>query len=81
MPSQSSTTTMAVPVPRRRLSPLLTSSTFGEDVSFHLDTFKANDAKNKTQYTFHENEYAPPAPPPPSPINFPAESWSTACRR
>ncbi|KAF7954580.1 hypothetical protein EAE96_005700 [Botrytis aclada] len=80
MPSQSSTTTMAVPVPRRRLSPLLTSSTFGEDVSFYLDTVKTN-SKNKTPYIFHENEYAPPAPPPPSPINFPAESWSPACRR
>ncbi|PQE04795.1 hypothetical protein CJF32_00001504 [Rutstroemia sp. NJR-2017a WRK4] len=80
MPSQTSTATMAVPTPRRGLSPLLTSSTFSQDVSFYLDTAKAN-TKGKTPYMFNENEYAPPAPPPPSPVNFPAESWSTACRR
>ncbi|KAM3075179.1 hypothetical protein ACMFMG_007368 [Clarireedia jacksonii] len=46
---------MAVPTPRRGLSPLLTSSTFSQDVSFYLDTVKA-DTKAKTPYMFSEND-------------------------
>jgi hypothetical protein len=64
--------------PARRMSPLLTSNTLGRDLCLTLDV------KTKP-YTFvprtYENDYAPPAPPPPSPVNFPSESWSTACRR
>ncbi|KAJ5041113.1 uncharacterized protein L3040_005667 [Drepanopeziza brunnea f. sp. 'multigermtubi'] len=41
--------------------------------------------KAKSPYIFvtrdNQNDYSPPAPPPPSPVNFPSESWSTACRR
>ncbi|XMA07451.1 hypothetical protein WAI453_000242 [Rhynchosporium graminicola] len=39
--------------------------------------------KAQSPYTFVtrdiENDYAPPAPPPPSPVNYPSDSWSTAC--
>ncbi|KUJ15752.1 uncharacterized protein LY89DRAFT_587210 [Mollisia scopiformis] len=79
MPSQTSTT-LASPIPRRR-SPLLTNSTFGRDVSLCLSN--TLNMKAKSPYTFilreNENDYSPPAPPPPSPVNFPMESWSTAC--
>jgi len=76
MPSQTPTP-IALPVPRRRLSPLLTNTSFGQDVTLCL----ANtlNSKTKSPYTPDENDYAPPAPPPPSPVNFPSESWSTAC--
>lgn len=81
MPSPQTHIAVAQPSPlstARRMSPLLTSNTLGRDVCLSLDT------KNKP-YTFvprmYENDYAPPAPPPPSPVNFPSESWSTACRR
>ena len=76
MPSQTPTP-IALPVPRRRLSPLLTNTSFGQDVTLCL----ANtlNSKTKSPYMLDENDYAPPAPPPPSPVNFPSESWSTAC--
>lgn len=82
MPTQQTHLAIAAPspmTPSRRLSPLLTSPTaFDREVCLSLD------AKNKP-YAFiprmYENDYAPPAPPPPSPVNFPSESWSTALRR
>lgn len=80
MPSQKTPTPIALPIPRRR-SPLLTNQTFGQDVTLYLsNTFNT---MAKSPYTFItrdcENDYTPPAPPPPSPVNFPSESWSTAC--
>ncbi|KAG0652073.1 hypothetical protein D0Z07_1177 [Hyphodiscus hymeniophilus] len=76
MPSQIPTP-IALPVPRRRPSPLLNNPSFGQDVTLCL----ANtlNSKAKMPYMLDENDYAPPAPPPPSPVNFPSESWSTAC--
>ncbi|KAL3424576.1 hypothetical protein PVAG01_03857 [Phlyctema vagabunda] len=80
MPSQTSTP-LALPIPRKRLS-LLTSSTLGQDVSLYL-----NQKVTKSPYGYTivervtEDEYHPPAPPPPSPVSFPSESWSTALRR
>ncbi|KAH6674360.1 hypothetical protein B0J14DRAFT_37482 [Halenospora varia] len=68
-------TPIALPVPRRR-SPLL----FGQDLTLSLAT--SLNSKAKSTYTFitrvDENDYSPPAPPP-SPVNYPTESWSTAC--
>ena len=79
MPSQAPTP-IALPIPRRR-SPLLSNSSFGQDIPLCLST--TLDMKAKSPYTFvdraGENDYSPPAPPPPSPVNFPTESWSTAC--
>jgi hypothetical protein len=81
MPSQTPTP-IALPVPRRR-SPLLTNPSLGQDITLSLST--TLNMKAKSPYMFisrmDENDYAPPAPPPPSPVNFPTESWSTACRR
>ncbi|RDL37607.1 Uncharacterized protein BP5553_05040 [Venustampulla echinocandica] len=78
MPSQAKTP--IAPIPRRR-SPILTNPTFGQDISLSL-SINLN-SKAKSPYTFinrmDENDYSPPAPPPPSPVNFPAESWNTAC--
>ncbi|KAH8756179.1 hypothetical protein BGZ57DRAFT_31619 [Hyaloscypha finlandica] len=79
MPSQTPTP-IALPVPRRR-SPLLTNTSLGQDVSLFLTN--TLNSKAKAPYNFisrmDENDYSPPAPPPPSPVNFPSESWSTAC--
>jgi hypothetical protein len=76
MPSPQTHIAVAQPSPTRRMSPLLTSNTLGRDVCLTLDT------KNKP-YAFvprmYENDYAPPAPPPPSPVNFPSGvtmTWS-----
>ncbi|RDW91260.1 hypothetical protein BP5796_02425 [Coleophoma crateriformis] len=89
MPSQTAQTfvsnatniPLALPVPRKKLS-LLTSPTLGDDVSLYINHKRV---KSDYGYTYHEriqeDAYAPPAPPPPSPINFPLESWSPACRR
>jgi len=73
MPSQT-TTTLASPIPRRR-SPLLS------DLSLSLSNTLSNKAKSPYTFILRENgnDYSPPAPPPPSPVNFPVESWSTAC--
>lgn len=76
MPSQ--ITQPIAPVPRRRL--FITNTSFcQDDLTFELNS------KVKTPYEFinriHEHEYQAPPPPPPSPVNFPMESWSTACRR
>jgi hypothetical protein len=77
MPSQITSPQIALPIPRRR-SPLLTNESFGQDLSLLF-----SNTKTKSAFTLatrdHENDYAPPAPPPPSPVNFPMESWSTAC--
>jgi hypothetical protein len=79
MPSQTPTP-IALPVPRRR-SPLLVNASLGQDVSLFLSN--TLNSKAKAPYNFisriDENDYSPPAPPPPSPVNFPSESWSTAC--
>ncbi|KAF4615576.1 hypothetical protein G7Y89_g15299 [Cudoniella acicularis] len=79
MPSQTPTP-IALPVPRRR-SPLLTNTSFGQEITLSLST--TLNAKAKSPYTFisrmDENDYSPPSAPPPSPVNFPTESWSTAC--
>lgn len=79
MPSQAQTP-LAIPIPRRR-SPLLTNPDLGHDLTLCLS--RTLNGKAKEPYLFisraPENEYAPPAPPPPSPVNFPAESWSPAC--
>ncbi|RFU25294.1 hypothetical protein B7463_g11048, partial [Scytalidium lignicola] len=73
MPSQTATQ-IAAPVPRRHL-PLLSS----EQEFNHYMTNTLN-SKATSQYGYarrvEENDYAPPAPPP-SPVNFPTESWST----
>jgi len=86
MPTQTATS-IAHPIPRRRLS-ILTSSTLGQqqqDANLSLSLSTTLNTKAMAPYTFisrvDENDYAPPAPPPPSPVNFPSESWSTACRR
>jgi len=61
------------PTPRR---PLTLLTTLSQDICLRLDSSFA-----KTPYTIIQgNDYAPPAPPPPSPVNFPSESWSTALR-
>lgn len=78
MPSQT-TTLIAVPVPRRQ-SPILTSAALGQDETLYLTN--SLNLKSNPSYTlitrFDQNDYYPPAPPPPSPINFPSESWSTS---
>lgn len=79
MPSQTPTP-IALPIPRRR-SPLLSHPSFVQDIPLCLSS--TLDLKAKAPYTFidraGQNDYSPPAPPPPSPVNFPTESWSTAC--
>ncbi|KAG4419164.1 hypothetical protein IFR04_007665 [Cadophora malorum] len=80
MPSQTPTP-LTTPIPRRR-SPLLTNTSFGQqDISLCLTS--TLNSKAQSPYTFitrdNENDYSPPAPPPPSPVNYPSESWSTAC--
>ncbi|PMD25365.1 hypothetical protein NA56DRAFT_433163 [Hyaloscypha hepaticicola] len=81
MPSQTPTP-IALPVPRRR-SPLLTNASLGQPQDVSLFLSNTLSSKAKAPYNFisriDENDYSPPAPPPPSPVNFPSESWSTAC--
>ncbi|KAI9048585.1 hypothetical protein LZ554_007418 [Drepanopeziza brunnea f. sp. 'monogermtubi'] len=81
MPTQTPTP-ITTPIPRRR-SPLLTNSAFGHEDINYLSTSLS--MKAKSPYIFvtrdNQNDYFPPAPPPPSPVNYPSESWSTACRR
>ncbi|CAG8949926.1 hypothetical protein HYFRA_00004256 [Hymenoscyphus fraxineus] len=81
MPSQTSTP-IAHPIPRRH-SPVLANASFGQDINLYLSS--SLNSKAKSPYTFisrmGENDYSPPAPPPPSPVNYPSDSWSTACRR
>ncbi|KAG9239546.1 hypothetical protein BJ875DRAFT_83201 [Amylocarpus encephaloides] len=78
MPSQVSTP-VAHPIPRRR-SPLLANP---PDLNLSLSA--SLNSKAKSPYTFvsrmDENDYHPPAAPPPSPVHYPSDSWSTACRR
>lgn len=73
-------TPIAHPIPRRR-SPLLANPPPAQNLPLYLST--TLNMKAQSPYTFihraGENDYAPPAPPPPSPVNFPSESWSTAC--
>jgi hypothetical protein len=80
MPSQTPTP-IDLPVPCGRS--LLTNTSLSQYVNLCLS--QSLDSKAKSPYTFvspfEENDYSPPAPPPPSPVNFPSESWSTACRR
>ncbi|TVY12669.1 hypothetical protein LARI1_G009578 [Lachnellula arida] len=88
MPSQTQTKTpIALPIPRRR-SPLLTNPALGQDLSLSLclhNTNTSTSTKTKNQGSrdmdVDADEYSPPAAPPPSPVNFPGESWSTALRR
>ncbi|CZS92376.1 uncharacterized protein RAG0_11351 [Rhynchosporium agropyri] len=79
MPSQTPTQ-ITTPIPRRR-SPLLNNSSFGQKQDLCLTSYLST--KAQSPYTFVtrdiENDYAPPAPPPPSPVNYPSDSWSTAC--
>lgn len=80
MPSQAPTP-IAIPIPRRR-SPLLSNPYLGQDIPLYLSS--TLDLKAKSPYAFvdrvgQNDSYSPPAPPPPSPVNFPTESWSTAC--
>lgn len=79
MPSQTPTL-IALPIPRRR-SPILASPILGQDDALYLTTTLTTSAKSPYTFItrFDQNDYAPPAPPPPSPVNFPSESWSTAC--
>ncbi|TVY31368.1 hypothetical protein LSUB1_G009000, partial [Lachnellula subtilissima] len=82
MPSQTQTKTpIALPIPRRR-SPLLNNPSLGQDLDLSfLNTHTK--AKNQGSYnTFSSrdmdvevDEYSPPAAPPPSPVNFPGDSW------
>ncbi|OWP00376.1 hypothetical protein B2J93_3926 [Marssonina coronariae] len=71
MPSQTNITPITSPIPRRR-SPLLTHPAFdGQDLKLCLASTLST--KDKSPYTFimrdldSDNDYAPPAPPPPSP--------------
>ena len=82
MPSQT-TTTLQSPIPRRR-SPLLATTSNTNQTPYNLSLSLSSSLSNKAKspYTFilreDGNDYSPPAPPPPSPVNFPVESWSTA---
>ncbi|SZF06276.1 unnamed protein product [Blumeria hordei] len=71
---------MAVPTPCRR-SPILRDASLGQEFSQCLST--TLDLKAKSAYNFlssdFAHDYSPPAPPPPSPVNLPADSWNSPC--
>merc|ERR1711977_209690 len=70
-----------IKMPSQTPTPLTTPSFGQQDISLCLTS--TLNSKAQSPYTFitrdNENDYSPPAPPPPSPVNYPSESWSTAC--
>ncbi|KAI1004406.1 hypothetical protein K3495_g3808 [Podosphaera aphanis] len=85
MTTTQSDTTFVSPTPRR-YSPLIRNqnSAFNEEITQCLSTLSSTLGEKKdSSFDFPSrdiaNDYSPPAPPPPSPVNISDQGWSSSC--